>query len=85
MDGNVGETERARQTHSHPRLWLLGRWVWIAAGGVLVAVLGWLAGGSLIPVLRSIEWAAHAQSGIGDRLYVDHRRADVFVTHELLY
>ena len=30
-------------------------------------------GGSLVPVLRSIKWAAHDQSGIGDGLHVDHR------------
>ena len=49
MDGNVGETERARQTQSHPRLWLPRPLGLDGAGGVLVAVLGWLAGGSLIP------------------------------------
>ena len=55
------------------------------SGGELVASEGRLARGSLVTVLRSIKWAAHAQSGIGNGLHVDHRRADVFVTHEPLH
>ncbi len=54
-------------------------------GGVFVASVGVVAGGSLVLVVWSIKWATHAYSGIGDGLHVDHRRADVFVTHELLY
>ena len=30
MDGNVGETDRVRQTQCSPRLWLLCLRVWIA-------------------------------------------------------
>ena len=85
MDGNVGETDRARQTQcGRPLVAPVPSGLHCAAG-VLVAFDGRLVGGSLVLVLRSIKWAAHAQSGIGDGLYVDHGRADVFVTHELLY
>ena len=83
--GNVGETDRARQTQcSRPLVPSMPSGLHCAAG-VLLAFEGRLAGGSLVPVLRSIKWAAHAQSGIGNGLYVDHGRADVLVTHELLH
>ena len=85
MDGNVGETDRARQTQcSRPLVASMPSGL-ACAVGVLVAFEGPLVGSSLVPVLRSIKGAAHAQSGIGNGLYVDHGRADVFVTHELLH
>jgi len=57
VNGNVGETDWARQTQRGPHLWLLSRWGLGCAGGALVVSNGRVVGGGLVPGLRSISYA----------------------------